>query len=83
MLQGASTESHVSHNNEIWPNLGIREDFHEETMLELGGEGCSGRRENCLRPGENIPSRTPRLCGIHKLKERQCNRTSESLGILV
>lgn len=82
MLQGVSTENHVSLNSEIQSNLRIRKDFHEETVLEWRPEGCLGKGEESLRPGENIPSRAPRWCGIYKLKERQCDRTSESLGVL-
>lgn len=49
MLQRASTESLLSHNSEIRSNLGIRKDFHEETMLELRAEVCLGKGEESLR----------------------------------
>lgn len=71
----------MSHNSEIQSNLGIREDFHEETVLEWRPEGCLGKGEESLRPGENISSRALRWCGVvHKLKERQSDRTSKSPG---
>lgn len=56
MLQGASTESRVSPNSEMQSNLRIRKDFHEQTMLELRAEGCLGKGEESIGPGENFPA---------------------------
>ena len=56
--------------------MGIKKEFHVETVLELRTEECLGKEKESLR-GKNSQS-----CDIQELKERQCDRTFESLGDL-
>lgn len=49
VLSVTSTEQHESHNNEIWSTLGIRKDFHKETILKLRAEEYLGKRRESLR----------------------------------